>query len=128
MAQATAQVSGNLSLGSGQTGDAAFVSLLASLFNATNLLIEPAASIGSSPVTVVLPGARTKVVFVQNNHATQTVDVTWTLFGGASVDVIVLQPGEFILLGGVTGSSGGISALILTGSGAATTTKILAAS
>jgi hypothetical protein len=43
------------------------------------------------------------------------------------VAVIDLEPGEAILLLGQSGASGGITALILTGSGAATTSKILAA-
>lgn len=122
----SASANGNLQLTTGQTGDGAMAIAFASLFALTNFLVEPALSVPNSPTSVTLPGSPAKVVFIQNLHATQTLTVTWTPNGGASNPVVTLQPGEFILLGGVS-ASGGITALSLQGSGAGTTTKLVLA-
>jgi hypothetical protein len=124
----SAQSSGNLVLTTGQTGDGALALAFSSLFNLTNFLVEPAFAVHAAGDTITLPGSPAKVVFVQNLHATQTLSVAWTA-GGTTVATIllVLQPGEFILLGGQSGGSGGITALKLTGSLDGTTAKIVAA-
>lgn len=128
MAQGTAQVTGNLVLASGQTGDGQLSLALASLFNLTNFLVEPAFAVHAAGDTIALPGSPAKVVLVANLHATQTLSVAWTA-GGTTVATVllVLQPGEFILIGGQSGGSGGITALKLTGSADGTTAKIVAA-
>lgn len=119
------QVSGNVILNTGQVGDSQLTMALASLFNSASVLIEPALAVGTSPITVTLPGSPVKGVYIQNNHATQTLTIVWTRNGGtADQDVYVLQPGEFILIGGQSGASGGLTSLKLNGSGAGTTTKL----
>src|SRR5215831_16884160 len=125
----SAQTSGNIQLITGQVGDGALVIALASLFTLTNFLVEPAFAVHAAGDTIVLPGSPTKVVFVQNLHATQTLTIAWTASATTTAtNIYVLQPGEFILIGGVTGGSGGITALKLTGSLDGTTAKIVLAS
>jgi carbohydrate-binding DOMON domain-containing protein len=127
MSQATAVVAGTVQASTGVPGESPLVELLSAVYNATNFLIEPALSVPSSPTSITLPGSPVKIAYIQNNHATQTLTVTWTPNGGASAVIVTLQPGEFIVLGGQTGASGGITALSLQGSGASTTAKLILA-
>lgn len=125
--QATTVITGNIQAATGVSGATPLTAALASVYNTTNFLIEPALPVGTASTSIPLPGTPTKVVYIQNNHATQTLTVTWTPNGGSSASVITLQPGEFIVLGGQTGSTGGITALSLQASGAATPAYLILA-
>ena len=75
--------------------------------------------IPNSPTSITLPIAAVNFVYIKNNHATNTLTVTWTLNGGASEPVVTLEPGSAIILSeSVTGA--GITALSLQASGANT--------
>lgn len=80
-------------------------------------------SVAAAPTVIALPISPTQLVFIKNTHATQTLQVTWTPNGGASVVVQTLVPGSCILLAQVTAAQG-ITALTLEGSGAATTCDV----
>jgi hypothetical protein len=77
-------------------------------------------SIGTSPVTITLPGSPTTFVHMKNLHATNTVTVTWTPNGGSSNTVITLEPGGWIQTGSGVASTGGITALSVVASATAT--------
>lgn len=126
-AQAVAVVNGTVQVSTGVSGESPLIALLAATYNATNFVVQPAYSIGTSSTSITLPGSPTKIVYIQDNHASQTLSVTWTPNGGSSAAIVTLQPGEFIVLGGQTGSSGGITALSLQASGAGTPAKIILA-
>jgi hypothetical protein len=127
MSQAQAVISGSVQVSTGVQGDSTLSELFQALFNANNIVDEPAYACPGTVTVQTLPGSPTKVAYIQNNHATQTLTVTWTPNGGSSAVAIILQPGEFIILGGQTGASGGVTALSLTGSGAGTTTRMILA-
>jgi hypothetical protein len=58
-------------------------------------------------------------VYIKNNHATNTVTVTWTPNGGASAVVQTLEPGSALILSQAV-TAAGITALSLQASGAST--------
>jgi hypothetical protein len=75
--------------------------------------------IGTSPVTITLPGSPTNFVYIKNLSGTATLTITWTPNGGASNVVITLQPGGFEILDeSIVGS--GITALSVTASATST--------
>ena len=80
--------------------------------------------VGTTPTSQVLPISPTQFLYIKNLHATQTLAVTWTPTGGASNIVMTLQPQSAIFFLEAA-AGGGITALSLTGSGAATTYEMI---
>lgn len=116
----SAQIVGSVNLTDSVLGNTPFIRQLGSLiFTGTVYTVGQSVSIPNSPTTISLPVSPTNFVYIKNLHATQTLTVTWTHNGGASVVVQVLQAnGTIILCEPTTGD--GITALSLQGSGAAT--------
>lgn len=84
--------------------------------------------IGTSPVTVTLPGTPVQGAFIQNLSAVAhtLLTVTWTPQGGASAAIQVLAPsGVLFFLNPTTETGGGISALSLVASAASTPVQYL---
>ena len=75
--------------------------------------------IPNSPTSVVLPIATVNFAYIKNNHASNTLTVTWTPNGGASNVVVTLEPGSAIILSEAT-TGAGITALSLQASGSST--------
>jgi len=75
--------------------------------------------IPASPTSITLPIAAVNFVYIKNNHATNTVTVTWTPNGGASAAVQTLEPGSALILSQAV-TAAGITALSLQASGAST--------
>jgi hypothetical protein len=116
----SAQVTGNITLLDSVLGDTPFQKVLGSLiYVGTVASVGQSVSIGTSPTSISLPVSPTQFLYVKNLHATQTLTVAWTPNSGSSATILVLQPlGYIIFLEPNTTS--GITALTLTGSGAAT--------
>ena len=116
----TATLSGGIQLTDSATNSTIFTKqLLSLLMVGTSFGETQSASIGTSPTSITLPISPVQFLYIKNLHATQTLKVTWTPNGGASNDVVVLQPGSTIIFLEAAAASG-ITALSLTGSGAAT--------
>jgi hypothetical protein len=123
----TAQLAGTIQLTDTSTNSTIFYKqLLNLLMTGTSFQETQAASIGTSPVSIALPVSPTNFLYVKNLHATQTLTVTWTPNGGSSAVVQTLEPGSALLLI-QTSLTAGITALSLTGSGAATTCEYILA-
>ena len=91
----------------------------AALATSTLATIADTLSVGTSPTTIALPISPTQVVYLQNQHATQTITVTWTPNGGSSAVVGTLQPSGALMLV-ETNLTSGITALSVQASGAST--------
>ena len=78
-------------------------------------------ALGAGANVITLPISPTTEVYIKNIDSAKSIKVTWTLNGGASNDVINLNPGGQILLWDTPGSAPaapGITALTLTPSAA----------
>lgn len=54
---------------------------------------------GANPIAFpAFPRSVVTQVYIKNLDAAKTIQVTWTQNGGASVNVVVLNPGDLILL------------------------------
>ena len=116
----TATLAGNIQLTDSTTNATVFTKqLLALLMVGTSFTETNAASIGTSPTSITLPVSPTQFVYIKNLHATQTLAVSWTPTGGSSAVIQTLQPGSVVIFSELAAGSG-ITALSLTGSGAAT--------
>lgn len=123
----TAALTGNITLVDSVVGNQALIKSIASLiFTGTNSSYANSQNIGTSPTTINLPISPTKFVYIKNLHATQTLTVTWTPNGGSSNPVVTLQPSEALIFVG-SNTSGGITALSLTASGASTPVEFVLA-
>lgn len=123
----SATLSGTIQLTDSTSSVVAFRKNLANLlFTGTIFEEGQSVSIPASPTSITLPISPVQFVYVKNLHATQTIQVTWTPTGGASNVVSTLQPGSCIILC-ETATGGGISALSLLGSGAATLVEYIIA-
>ena len=123
----TATLAGNIQLTDSTTNATVFTKqLLALLMVGTSFTETNAASIGTSPTSITLPVSPTQFVYIKNLHATQTLAVSWTPTGGSSAVIQTLQPGSVVIFSELAAGSG-ITALSLTGSGAATTCEMVLA-
>jgi len=124
----TVSLTGSIKATDSVSGTIALSKVLTALATPGTSFSEASAlSIGTSPVVIGLPISPTTFVYIKNTHITQTLSVTWTPNGGASNPAITLQPGSWIGFGEVVQALGGITALTLTGSGAATTCEYIIA-
>lgn len=123
----TASLTGNITITDGSTGMIALSKALSGLaVTGTSFGEVSPASIGTSPTSISLPVSPTNFVYIKNTHATQTLTITWTPNGGSSNAVVTLKPSSSIIL--TEAASGvGITALTLTGSGAATSCEYILA-
>jgi hypothetical protein len=123
----TAALTGNITLTDSVVGTQQLIKSIASLiFTGTNSSVAQSQNIGASPTTITLPISPTKFVYIKNLHAVNTLTVTWTPNGGASNQVVTLQPSEAIIFCG-SNTSGGITALSLQASGASTPVEYILA-
>jgi hypothetical protein len=123
----TAALNGNITITDGETGTVAYTKTLTGLAVTGTAFGEVSyATVGTSPVSITLPISPVNFLSVKNTHATQNLTVTWTPNGGSSNTVLTLQPGSGIQFQEAT-AGGGITALSLTGSAAATTAEYLLA-
>ena len=97
------------------------------LFAGTSSFYDSYYQVGTSPVSLTLPGTTVQVLYVRNLHATQTVTVTATPSGGASVTLGVLQPGGLVFYLNPGTTSGGYTAVSLSASGPSTPVELLLA-
>lgn len=117
---------GVLSVTDNLTGSIALNRALNIAFTGTVFSYDQTLSVGTSPVSPVLPINPVQVVFLQNNSTTASVLITWTKNNGASVGVLTLDPGGFIFFS-ETSTSNGITALSLTASAASTPISVVLA-
>lgn len=117
---------GVLSVTDNLTGSIALNRALNIAFTGTVFSYDQTLSVGTSPVSPVLPINPVQVVFLQNNSTTASVLITWTKNSGASVGVLTLDPGGFIFFS-ETSTSNGITALSLTASAASTPISVVLA-
>lgn len=123
----TAQLAGTIQLTDSETNSTIFYKqLLNLLMTGTSFQETNAGSIGTSPVSIALPVSPVQFLYLKNLHATQTLTVTWTPTGGSTATIQLLEPGDVIIFLH-TAAGGGITALSLTGSGAATTCEFVIA-
>lgn len=121
-------ITGSIKATDSVAGTIALSKVLTALTTPATVFTEASgANVGTSPVSVTLPVSPTTFVYIKCTHATQTLTVTWTPNGGASNQVVVLQPGSYISFGETTQAVSGITALSLTGSGAATSYELILA-
>lgn len=83
-------------------------------------------SVGTGGSALGLPVSPVQLVYIKNTHATQTLAITWTPTGGASVAGPTLQPGACVLLV-ESNLTSGFTAITLTGSSAGTTVEFILA-
>jgi len=97
-------------------------------FATTNSVAFQGVLIGTAPTTISFPLNVTvcQVVYIKNQHSSQTLTVTWTPTGGAGAVVQTLQAGAVLLLVQPNATSG-ISALSLQASAANTPVDIFLA-
>ena len=114
-----ATLSGTVTLIDSDTGTVALSKSLSVSFTGLLSSVANAVLVGTGNTTVVIPNTTANFIYVKNNHATQTLTVTWTPNGGSSAAVQTLEPGGVaIIVQPATG--GGITAMALTASGAST--------
>lgn len=123
----TVGLNGNISVTDSTTGTTSLRKIFAALTTQGTVVSEAqSASVGTSPTAIGLPVSPTNFIYIKNLHATQTLTVTWTPNGGSSNPVLTLQPGSAIIVS-ENNLVSGITALTLTGSGAATTYEYILA-
>lgn len=99
-------------------------------FTGSSVEIYQTLSFGTSPTSVTLPISPAQYVYIKNLSATggNTLSIAWTIEGGSSEPVIVLQGGGFVIFGEtVVSASTGITALAITASGASTPAELIIA-
>ena len=97
------------------------------LFAGTSAVYDSYLELGTVATNLVLPATTIQVLFIKNNHASQTVTVTATPAGGASATIGLIQPGGVFLYLNPGTSAGGYTAVSLTASGASTPVELLMA-
>lgn len=123
----TASINGNIQLTDSTSGTVALKKVLSALsMTGTEFTEGQSVSLASGANVITLPLSPVLFLYVKNLHASNTVQVTWTPNGGSPNIVITLQPGAFISFCEVT-NTGGITALTLTASGAATPVEYVVA-
>jgi hypothetical protein len=117
----TLAINGTITLTDNVSGTIALNKLFSGLISTGSAYMElGAGSVGTTPTAQTLPVSPVQFVYLKNTHSVQTLTVAWTPTGGASNTVVLLEPGSAIMLC-ETAVGGGITALSLTGSLAATT-------
>lgn len=82
-------------------------------------------TIGTSPVTIVMPGVPVEFLYLKNLSTSATITVNWaSVEVGSSTQILVLQPGSFILFLESNAVSG-ITAMTLTASASGTTVEYI---
>lgn len=116
----TAQVLGSIQLSDSATGSSPFIKQFASLLmQGTSYSEAQSLSLPASLTSITLPISPVQFLYIKNLHAVNTILVTWTPTGGSTASILTLEPGSAILYIEIA-TGGGITALSLTASGAAT--------
>ena len=113
------QLQGTIAVTDNLPGSIQSQKLINITFPGTILEFSQNQTIGTSPVTIVVPITPIQFCYIKNLSTTQTITLTWTPTGGAPLNVLVLQPGA-IQIFMETNTTSGITSLSLTGSAAAT--------
>lgn len=120
-----AQLNGDISLTDNLTGSIQLQKLINLSFAGTISSFAQSQSIGTSPVTINVPVIPTQFVYLKNLSTSATITVSWTCTEvGVSNQVLVLQPGSFIIFLESNVLSG-ITAMSLTASNTATTVEYI---
>lgn len=117
----TAAVRGVITITDNLTGSTSLTKVLNNSYTGTVESYGQQVLIGTSPTSISLPLSPAQFVYVKNLSSTtsNTLTVTWTLTGGSSNQVVVLDPSAVLILSELT-TANGITALSLVASTAAT--------
>lgn len=105
-------LSGNIQLTDPNTGTVTISKALTASFTGTVSTVAESTLIGTATAVIALPVNPTQLVYIKNLAPAATVTITWTLNGGSSEPVIILQPLGMILMN-ESNTNGGITALSL---------------
>ena len=124
----SASVSGSLKITDNLTGSVSLSKVLNNTYTGTIESYGQSVIVGTSPSTISLPINPTQFLYIKNLSTTlgTTLTATWTLTGGSSASVIVLDPGALIIFCEVT-TTNGISALSLLSNQAGTPCEFILA-
>lgn len=120
----TATLSGTITLIDSDSGTLALSKTLSLAFAGVLAYVANTLTIGTGNTTPAIPNTTANFIYIKNNHATNTVTVTWTPNGGSGAAVQTLEPGSAIIVSQVV-TGGGITALTLTASGASTPVEMI---
>jgi len=124
----TASLVGSVQLTDNVSGDTSLSKTVNSTYTGTNSGFTQSQLIGTSPVSLTLPGSPVQFLYLRNLATGIGANLTasWTPNGGSTQTVITLAPGGMILFS-ETNTSNGITALSVTAALAATPIEFILA-